>query len=139
MNALEALGKLKSLDVPLVTTRDAADLLGVSVHSAGKYLESFAREKLVEKLSAGRWALSGEKLDPLQIAEFLVAPEESYISLHSALFYHGMIEQIPTRIYSVTSGRTKLVKTTRGTFSFHHCAPVDVGGFEFLRPYLKLS
>ena len=66
-------------------------------------------------------------------------PKESYISLHTALFYHGMIEQVPGRTYSVTIDRSRVVKTPLGVFSFHHCNPEFFTGYEHIKPYLKLA
>ncbi len=120
-------------------TRDIAAMLGVSVHSAGKYLEGLRRQRLVVKINRSRWVAGGPDFDPMQAAEFITAPNESYISLHSALFYHGMIEQVPSRIYAVTVDRSKTVNTPIGFFSFHHCVPVFFVGYEYIKPFLKIA
>ncbi|MBI5192923.1 MAG: hypothetical protein HZA08_05715 [Nitrospirae bacterium] len=54
---------------------------------------------------------------------YLTAPFPSYISLQSALYYHGMISQIPAVTYSVSPARTHVFKTSLGTFSIHHIDP----------------
>lgn len=139
MTAIEVLSLLKDFDSPFVETRDVAEMLKISTDSAAKYLEVLRRKTFVEKISRGKWMIRGSKFDPLQVAEFLTAPRESYISLHTALFYHGMIEQIPSRTYAVTVDRSKLVETPVGTFSFHHCNPEFFIGYDFIKPYLKLA
>jgi predicted transcriptional regulator of viral defense system len=139
VNSIEFLNRLIRLEMPLFQTRDMADILGISIHSAGKYLEALRKQNFVEKITRGKWFLQNSNLDPLQVAEFIVAPQESYISLHSALFYHGLIEQVPGRVYAVTVDRSKVVTTAVGTFSFHHCDPKFFTGYKYLKPYLKVA
>ena len=53
--------------------------------------------------------------------EFLIASylnENSYVSLESALSFHGMITEIPYEITSVTIKKTKKYKTEYGIFSY---------------------
>lgn len=139
MTSLEALKRLKALETPLIETRDVAQMFRISVDLAGKHLESLRKEHFIKKISRGRWLIEGKDFDPLQVAEFLVSPQESYISLHTALFYHGMIEQIPGRIYSVTLDRTRVISSPLGVFSFHHCHQDFFFGFDYIKPYLKLA
>ncbi len=139
MTTIEILSLLNKIQVPLIQTRDVADLLHITKDSAAKYLENLRRNNFVEKINRGKWIVKNSTFDPLQIAEFITTPRESYISLHTALFYHGLIEQVPTRIYSVTIDRTRVVETPVGVFSFHHCNPEFFTGYEYIKPYLKLA
>ena len=139
MTSLEVLRRLIEFEVPLVETRDVAEILQRSKDSAAKYLAGLRRQHFVEKIGRGKWVIKDSEFDPLQVAEFITAPHESYISLQTALFHHGMIEQIPTRIYAVTVDRAKVMKTPLGTYSFHHCNPEFFTGYEFIKPYLKLA
>jgi predicted transcriptional regulator of viral defense system len=139
MNTLEFLNQLGRLETPFVQTKEVAAVLGISSHSAGKYLDKLRCQKFVEKIERGKWVLKSPSFDPLQAAEFITAPMESYISLQTALFHHGMIEQIPARIYSVTVSRTRLVRTPFGIYSFHHCHPAFFTGHEYIKPFLKIA
>jgi predicted transcriptional regulator of viral defense system len=139
MTALEVLNFLKKVQSPLLQTRDVADLLNITNSAAGKYLESLSRHNFVQKIFRGKWIVQDSNLDPLQIAEFITSPRESYISLHTALFYHGMIQQIPGQIYSVTIDRSRIIKTPMGVFSFHHCDPAFFFGYKEIKPYLKMA
>lgn len=139
MKALKFLQELKRLPVPFITTNQASKLLGISVHSAGKYFIALQEQKLVAKIMRGKWIVLDSTYETLQIAEFITAPLETYISLHSALFHHGMIEQIPSRIYAVTVDRTRVVATTLATFSFHHCHQSFFTGYDYIQPYLKIA
>lgn len=139
MNALQFLSAIKKLEVPLFTTSEVSDLLNLSEHSTGKYLKALVTQNLVERVSRGKWVLTDSEFDVLQLPDFLTAPKESYISLHSALFFHGIIEQIPSRIYAVSLDRSRLIKTTFGMISLHHCHPQFFAGFDYQKPYLKIA
>ena len=139
MTAVDFLSDLQKIPIPLFQTKDIAEMFGFSVDRASKYLEVLRQKHFLEKVSQGKWIIRNSDFDLLQVPEFLVAPNDSYISLHTALFFHGMIEQIPTKTYSVTTDRSKVVKTSLGVFSFHHCALNLFTGFEYKKPYFKLA
>jgi len=63
------------------------------------------------------------------LAEYVTAPYASYVSLHTALYQHGMIEQIPDITYLVSLGRPSMLATKIGTYSVHHTEPKLFGGF----------
>jgi predicted transcriptional regulator of viral defense system len=74
------------------------------------------------------WAL-GRDLDPKVLSRYVAAPSPSYVSLLSALRFHGMISQLPRSTYVVTLGRPQEVETSLGDFSIHTVAPEVFGGF----------
>ena len=129
MNQIEALGRLKSLATPAFETRDAAALLQVTSTNANKILRRLADEGLITHLSHGRW-LSSSKISRLALPELISAPYPAYVSLQTALFQHGMIEQVPSLIYAVTLARPRQVMTPMGTVSFHRVPPALFTGFE---------
>ena len=131
MNASEALGRLKRLRVPAATTADAAAVLGVSGEAASHMLRRLARSGLVTPLRKGVWALA-DRPDPLALAEYVTTPYPSYLSLQTALYRHGMIEQIPSMIFLVSLARSGRVETGLGTYSVHHVQPAFFDGFESL-------
>jgi predicted transcriptional regulator of viral defense system len=128
MNARDALARLKRARVPVVTTSDAAALLGQSKFAASKTLGRLAAAGLVTRVRQGLYWLDGAP-DPHRLAAHLTAPFEAYVSLHSALFLHGMIEQIPQVIYVVSLARSQTIRGNTGTYSIHHIAPILFGGF----------
>jgi predicted transcriptional regulator of viral defense system len=129
MNQIEALQRLRSLATPVVETRDVAALLQVSTSNATTILRRLARQGMVAHLSRGRW-LVDEKIDRLALPELLSAPYPAYVSLQSALFHHGLIEQIPSVIYAITPARPRRLRTPLGTISFHRMPPELFRGFE---------
>lgn len=131
MNQIEALQRLRTLGTPVVETRDVAALLQTSTSGATTILRRLAQKKMITHLSRGRW-LVNDKIDHLALPELISAPHPAYVSLQSALFHHGLIEQIPAVIYAVTPARPRRLGTPVGTISFHRMPPELFKGFELL-------
>lgn len=129
MNQIEALQRLRTLAAPAVESRDVAALLQVSASNATTILRRLAAEGMIVHLSRGRW-LVNQKIDRLALPELISAPYPAYISLQSALFHHGLIEQIPSILYAVTPGRPRRLQTPMATISFHRMPPELFKGFE---------
>jgi predicted transcriptional regulator of viral defense system len=129
MNQIEALRQLQTLATPVVETRDVAALLQVSTSNATAILRRLASKAMIVHLTRGRW-LVDKKIDRLALPELILAPYPAYISLQSALFYHGLIEQIPSVVYAVTPARPRRLRTPVGTISFHRMPPELFKGFE---------
>lgn len=129
MNQIEALQRLQTLATPVVESRDVAALLQVSASNATTILRRLGAEGMIVHLSRGRW-LVDKKMDRLALPELISAPHPAYISLQSALFHHGLIEQIPSILYAVTPARPRQFRTPMGTISFHRMPPELLTGFE---------
>ena len=134
MNLLEAESRLRKIGVPFLTTGDVAASLGITKAHASNSLRRLEKAGKVTKLMRGRW-LVGDEYDPLAIAQYLTAPLPSYISLHTALFHHGMISQIPSITYAITLARTARFTTPVGEFSLHRIDPGFFFGFEPIGKY----
>ncbi|MCW5558780.1 MAG: hypothetical protein KIT22_13245 [Verrucomicrobiae bacterium] len=138
MNQVEALQKIQQLGVPAFETRDISALLRVTPANASVLLSRLASRGFVRHLARGRWA-SGASTHREHLVEPLATPSPAYVSLQSALFRHGLIEQVPEVIYAVTLGRTRRIKTPAGTVSFHRLPPQLFGGFEITRDGTHLA
>jgi predicted transcriptional regulator of viral defense system len=108
--------------------------LGVNKSHASKILARLASTGHVVRIKRGVWVFSRE-LDPLSLPEYLTAPFPCYVSLQTALYYHGMISQIPEVIYVVSLARTRVFKTAMGTFSIHHVTPSFLFGYDRVGKY----
>lgn len=128
MNLLTAYQKLKSLGDSF-STRDVARLLNVSNNYAAIILARLAKQNMIVHLARGRWAYSIE-VDPLLLVATLAYPMSAYVSLYSALYYHGMISQIPDTVFAITTGKTKILETPLAKFSFHSINPRLFVGYE---------
>jgi predicted transcriptional regulator of viral defense system len=129
MTQIDALQRLRELAAPVVETRDVAALLQVSTSSATTILRRLASKGMIAHISRGRW-LVNLKIDRLALPELISAPYPAYISLQSALFHHGMVEQIPSVIYAVTPARPRRIQTPLARISFHRMPPELFKGFE---------
>lgn len=127
MNLLTAYQKLKVL-APTFLTKEAASVLGTSANHAAIILSRLAKQNTVVHLARGRWAYS-DSIDPLLLPSILAQPMMAYVSLYSALYYHGMIDQIPNTIFAITNGKTKLFETPLGKISIHSINPVLFTGY----------
>ena len=109
MNAAAALGRLWALGKPVLTTDDAALAVGVERSAASHMLKRLAGAGLMKRIRHGLWT-TDLNLDPLLLPEHLTAPFPSYISFQSALFFHGMVSQIPTVIFVASLAQTRRVQ-----------------------------
>ena len=128
MNQIEALKRLKTFGATGFETRDAAALLGVSAANANMILRRLARHGLILHVSRGRWV--GDAIDRFLLPELITAPSPAYVSMQSALFHHGLIEQVPAVIFAATLGRPRRVRTPLGVVSLHRVPAALFEGFD---------
>jgi len=126
---LHALSRILAMNIPVFTTSDAATQLSVPNANASVVLARLAASSQMIRLRRGVWALR-DRVDPLALPEYLTAPFPAYVSLHSALYFHGMIAQIPAVTYAVSPARTRRYATPLGTVSIHHVQPSFFFGYE---------
>jgi len=129
MELTQILSHIKALKQPVFQTRDIVALLNQSTTTVSKALARLAAHNHLIRLNKGLWAMP-EKIEPFMLPEYLTAPYPSYISLQTALHYHGIIEQIPENIYAVSIGRTNFFQTPIANISVHHLPPALYFGYE---------
>lgn len=138
MTATEAYARLSSLGVPLLRTSEVATSLHASASSATQLLNRLSAVGLTGKIRRGLWWVSRPP-DPLTLPEHLTAPYPAYVSMHTALYHHGVLSQMAEVTYVATLGWPERVKTSLGTFSLHRLAPEVFGGFQELGSGVKLA
>lgn len=129
MRAAEALSRLLAQKRPVIETGVAANLLSQSVSATSHQLRDLADAGLIAHIGRGLWSLTS-LTDPLVVGSWITDPDPSYVSLYSALRFHGMIQQLPQTIFVVSTGKTRHRVTEVGTFSIHQIHPALFGGFE---------
>jgi predicted transcriptional regulator of viral defense system len=129
MKLTDVHARLKKLKAPVFRTADVMAYLDVKKDHASRLLARLEDSNHIVRIKRGLWIFP-EELEPLALPEYLTAPFPSYISMQSALYYHGMISQIPTITYSVSLARTRIFKTSLGTFSIHHITPSFFLGYK---------
>lgn len=132
MNSLEAYKKIIHLDLKIFSTNDISILLKISNKSSYKILYKLNQQKLIIHLKRNLWT-SDLNIEPLSLPDYLTAPMSSYISLQSALYFHGMISQIPRVVYSISIARTQKFKTPIADYSIHQITPNLFMGFSILK------
>jgi predicted transcriptional regulator of viral defense system len=138
MNQIEALRRLQHMGTPVFETRDATALLAVSPANANMILRRLAKHGLLTHLSRGRW-LTGSNIARFALPELISAPHPAYVSMQSALFHHGLIEQVPAVIYAATLSRPRRVSTPLGVISFHRVPAELFRGFDMLPDGSKVA
>lgn len=131
MTLIEAQTKLKALGILVIQTSDASACLKITRQHASQVLARLAKTNIIFPIARGLWAFT-EKADPLTFPEHLTAPFPAYISLQTALYYHGVISQIPDVVYAVSIARTRRYKNALGVISIHHMEPEFFFGFEVI-------
>jgi hypothetical protein len=129
VNQIEALRRLRELRTPVFETRDASALFEVTSANANMILRRLADQELVTHLTRGRW-LMGDSLPRFALPELISAPYPAYVSMQSALFHRGLIEQVPAVIYAATLSKPRRVRTPLGTISFHRLPAELFLGYE---------
>lgn len=129
MKLVSALKILQDTGVPIMETGDVAYKLGLTNAHASQVLRRLACEKHIIHLARGLWAINLH-LNPLLLPEYLVAPFPCYVSLQTALYHHGMIDQIPRLITVVSLARSRRIETPVATVSVHHVTPDFFFGYE---------
>ncbi len=60
----------------------------------------------------------GTSLPRFALPELISAPYPAYVSMQSAFFHRGLIEQVPAVVYAATLGKPRRINTPLGTISF---------------------
>lgn len=128
MTLLDAYQKLQIL-APTFLTKDATAVLNIRANHAAIILKRLEEQNTLVHLTRGRWAYS-PSVDPLLLPNILTYPMLAYVSLYSALYYHGMIEQIPSTIFAITNGKTKNFQTPLAKVSIHSINAFLFTGYE---------
>lgn len=129
MKLVDMLALIKRIGQPVLRTADVMARFNVDKSHASNLMARLAESGHAVRIKRGLWVLP-DGVDPMVLAEYLAAPFPSYISLQSALYYHGMISQIPAVTFVISVARTRLYRTPLGTYSIHHVHPSFFFGFE---------
>lgn len=138
MKLTEVHARLRETATPWFTTGSAAEWLGVTNARASTMLRRLRETGHVVQLERGRW-VDPERMTPEALPIAITAPDPAYVSLYSALYRHGMIEQVPDVIYAMTLAPTRRVETPLGTVSLHQAAPSYFGESEEVAPFVRVA
>lgn len=104
---------------PYLTDAELFALLGGSPDSRYGRIKRLLAQGKLHHIRRGLYLKPGPaKPHPYALAQFIYGP--SYVSLESALSYHGLIPEAVRTTTSVCSKRSKVFDTPVGLFSFEH-------------------
>lgn len=130
MKLIEALKLINELEVSVFRTDDIAAYFNIKTAHASKILTRLSKSNHLLHLKKGLWAIP-DRLDPLELPNYLLSPLPSYISFHSALYYRNVIDQIPSIIYVATLYKTIKFITPIATVSAHQIHPDFFFGYTY--------
>lgn len=108
---------LGKTDISLYSVKTLGDvILPKSKVSLYKIIARLVKSKVLERIERDKYALVGNKIDPFLAANLLYAP--SYVSLESALNYHGILSQFPSIVTSITTKKPLNKKNSMGEFEY---------------------
>lgn len=81
-------------------------------------LSNWASRGIIERIGKGYYAFSITDVDYLRMANEL--DKNSYISFEYALYYHNLIDQVPSVITSASKTRSKKVLMSNWNFEYTH-------------------
>lgn len=114
-----------------VTTREAAQLTGLSVPAASMSLRRLAAAGLGTQLKRGHWLIGSASGQPGALVSAAASPYAAYLSGWSALRHHGLIQQIPQTHFAMTLGRPGAAVMPGGNVALHRLKPELFGGYSY--------
>ncbi|NGX48475.1 MAG: hypothetical protein K940chlam5_00060 [Candidatus Anoxychlamydiales bacterium] len=118
---------LKKWPKSYITSNEIKIQLNISYYSTHSLLKRYTRDRYLIRLKKDFYLISDKvketKPNVFELASVLYGP--SYISLESALSYHGLIPEAVITTTSATSKRSKNIETEVGYFSYYH-VPIKI-------------
>lgn len=106
----------------IFSSQDLRSILNIrNDNTLYKTIEGLIKSGILKKIAKGKYYLSINKPDELQIANFLYSP--SYISFESALNFYGILIQVSYPITSATPLRAFRTTVDEREFTYSHLGP----------------
>jgi len=128
MKFVDVLAKVSNL--PVFTVRFLA--AGENLAQIRLQINRWVRDGKIIRLHKGLYTLAEPyrkvSCEPFTIAGHL--KRASYVSLHSALSWYGMIPEFVPVVTSITTGRPQNIETPLGRFEFRHVSKEYFWGYQ---------
>ena len=129
------LNKIYQSNKSFFTTMDIKQLLEIkSNRSVHEIIKKFVDTKILTQIEKGKYYLTNCNVSDFEIAQFIYIP--SYISLETALNYHGILSQFPVEITSVTTKSTICKTIMNNIYSYSKINPKLFFGYYKEKQYL---
>lgn len=128
--------KLYESPLALFTTKTLRDLSSADLPQATFFslLARLTRGGILQKIERDKYALAGGRVHDFNIANFLYEP--SYVSLETALNFHGVLSQFPYEIASITAKKTVTKILNGKTFRYARIKQELFWGYESAHGFL---
>lgn len=115
----KAITLLHQKRVSLFTVADAHKIFNISrENTLYKLLQRLENNGIVKRVKHGKYLFTLREANEFTIANFLVNP--SYISLESALSFHGILSQFPYTITSITPMKSQKIICQDKEYEYVH-------------------
>ena len=129
MKKIEIAFLLDETERKLFTTGDLKKLLRVGKdNTVYKTVEGLIKEKILIRLSKGKYLYRNARPHDFEIANFLFSP--SYISFESALNFYNILIQVPYSVTSATTLRNKVISSNGKEYIYAHIDPRVYFGYK---------
>lgn len=134
-NTTEIIKVLRKKNISVFSATDFARLFKIGRRdTAYKKLDRLRKKRIIVRVIKGKYLFDLNPPDDFLLANFLYQP--SYISLESALSFHGIITGFPYTITSVTPRKTKIYSIFGKEYKYTHLAPKWFWGYEKKETFL---
>lgn len=117
MSSMEYVNLITQCERKLLTTKDVAALINTnSRRTLEDVIKRLIDSKILTQLERGKYQITNFHVSDFEIAQFLYSP--SYISLETALNYHGVLSQFPIEITSVSTKKKVIKEISDKVFSY---------------------
>lgn len=121
MNAAEIISMIVKHNLRIFSTADIITLSELKTDAATQTLRRLQAKGILGKIKRGIWVSRlNRNILPQEMLPYLTSPWPSYVSLESALSEWGILSQIPSILFGVTTGKGRPLKTPDGSFRIYH-------------------
>jgi predicted transcriptional regulator of viral defense system len=129
LNKSQIIKILSDRGTSLFSPRDLARIFGIRKDDTlYKKIISLEKEKIITKISKGKYLFNFKKPHEFEIANFIYQP--SYVSLESALSLFGIITGISHQITSISLKKAKTIEFQNQEYVFSEIKSEFYDGFE---------
>lgn len=126
----EIITKIKEHELIVFTPKDVQRFLGISERNTYQILQRMKQKNIIVHVEQGKYMLEEHwnSVDIYDIASSLITP--SYIGFWSALHIHHLTDQVPQKIFVVTTKRKRSQRIQNQKITFVTMKPYWFFGYE---------
>ena len=135
MKNIKAIEILQNSGKKIFTLSEIKNILGIEKdNTIYKKVESLIKDRILKRAIKGIYYFTYNSPSDFELANHLYQP--SYVSLASALNFHGILVQVPYKITSVTPKLTRESYVNEKTFKYSHISKDYFWGYQKVEGFL---